>query len=102
MMRIMADIYLASNHWIIRNMNKAIRMGITHLVIEGKYLTQSIKDKFDVLEIPEFSDYLQHHNQELKMNPFLLMPLVLDYLRKVALQKGKIVFIEGYNEMQNY
>lgn len=39
MIRIMADIYLASNKWLTINMNNAIRFGITHVVIEGKYIS---------------------------------------------------------------
>jgi hypothetical protein len=31
----------------------------------------------------------------IKMNPFLLMPIAMDFLRKVALLKGRVLFVEN-------
>ena len=52
-----------------------------------------------MLEVPECSDLLMHLNiQDTQINPFLLMPLVIDFLRKVALHKGRVIFIEDNKE----
>lgn len=32
------------------------------------------------------------------MNPFLLMPIAMDFLRRVALQRGRVLFIEANEE----
>ena len=32
------------------------------------------------------------------MNPFMLMPGVLDFMRRVTLQKGKVLFVESYHD----
>ena len=50
MMRIMEDVFLSSNLWLKHKIKKAIKMGITHIIIEENYVTQSLKDKFDVLD----------------------------------------------------
>jgi len=94
-MQIIGDIFLSQKHWLVKNMDKAVKLGITHLIIMSEMVTQSMKDKFDVLEIPEFSDSITLNNQEIKMNPFLLMPLIQDFMRKVALQRGRVIFIEN-------
>lgn len=97
-MRIMEDVFLGSTLWIKYRVNKALKMGITHVIIEEAFSYQSIRDKFDVLEIPEYSDISYHHSA-VKTNPFSLMPVAMDFLRKVALQKGRVLFVESHKEM---
>ena len=99
MIRIMEDVFLSSHLWIKHKANKAIKLGITHIIIEEKFVTQSLRDKFDVFEIPEFSDYIHHPSAGVKINPFMLMPAAMDFLRRVALQKGRILYVENHNEM---
>jgi len=52
-MKIMEDVYFASQIWLVRNPGRAVRKGITHVIAPVRIVTQSIRDKFDVLEIPE-------------------------------------------------
>lgn len=72
MMRIMEDVFLSSHTWIISNPGRAIRQGITHLVVPTNLVTQNIRDSFDVFEIPSL--VLNQHEGQITVNPFLLMP----------------------------
>ena len=54
-MQIMEDVYLSNDLWLKKYHEKAIRLGITHVIIQESLSKQSFKDRFDVLEIP--SDY---------------------------------------------
>ncbi len=66
-------------------------MGITHVIIEEQSSSQTIKDKFDVLEV---SDSEQLNTE---VNPFIMMTYigVMDFMRKVAIQKGRVIFVEN-------
>jgi hypothetical protein len=58
MMRIMEDVFLCSHYWIKKHSNYAIGLGITHIIMDEKLVTQSLRDSFDVLEVPETMDYI--------------------------------------------
>ena len=51
----MEDVYLSNDLWLKKYHENAIRLGITHVIIQESLSKQSFKDRFDVLEIP--SDY---------------------------------------------
>jgi hypothetical protein len=50
-MRIMEDVFFSSYDWVMSNPGRAIRQGITHLVIPSYLVTQTLRDKFDVFEV---------------------------------------------------
>lgn len=58
-MRIMEDLFLSSHLWIRSKSSEAIALGITHIIIDERLSSQSLKDSFDVLEVPESAEYLQ-------------------------------------------
>ena len=82
-MRIMQDVFMGSEKWIRRNAKKAVAMGITHIVIEEKLNNAKLRDQFQCLEI-ESSSLLHNTNNKIDPNPFVLMPVCMDFLRKVA------------------
>lgn len=51
MMRIMEDVFIASNFWLERRSSRAIKLGITHVVLDYKNSSRQIKDMFTVLEL---------------------------------------------------
>jgi hypothetical protein len=51
MMRIMEDVFLASNFWLERRSSNALKLGITHLILDKSHCTRQIKDMFTVLEV---------------------------------------------------
>lgn len=59
---IMSDVFICSSSWIRKYSDLAIKKGITHVVIDSRCLNSEIKDKFDILEIPEISDFMQINN----------------------------------------
>jgi hypothetical protein len=42
----MGDVYLTTLSWLKMNGSEMIKAGITHIVLEGKYVNQTIKDRF--------------------------------------------------------
>lgn len=52
-----------------------------------------LRDKFDVFEIQRDVE-AQSQASGLKMNAFLLMPAVMDFMRRAALFRGRILFVE--------
>ena len=46
MMRIMEDVFIASNFWLQRRSSRAIKLGITHVVIDAKHSSRQTKDMF--------------------------------------------------------
>ena len=83
MMRIMEDVFIASNFWLQLRSSKAIKLGITHVVLDKSYSSRQTKDMFEVLELDSKNN-----------NAFKLVPTIMDFLRKVALLKGRVLFIE--------
>lgn len=53
LMQVLEDVYLANEKWLKTNKRVCIKLGITHVIIEAKFSTQSLRDQFDVLEISE-------------------------------------------------
>eukprot|EP00347_Sterkiella_histriomuscorum_P005241 403357349 len=98
-MQILEDVFLTSERWLKENQLRSIQMGITHIIIEQQYSSQSLRDKFDVLEVQEKNEdhFLLGHSNYNDMNPFMMMTNqgVMDFLRKVALQRGKVAFVEN-------
>ena len=99
-MRVMEDVFLSSVDWIQKWPNRVVGMGITHVIMPQELSTQRIKDKFEVYEIPDFVYDIQLHdrNSLVKINPYLLMPVAMDFLRKVALFRGRVLFVESQAE----
>jgi hypothetical protein len=58
MMWIMEDVFLSSVEWIKKYSKRAISFGVTHVIMEEKFMSQSIRDKFDVLEVPSLSEFV--------------------------------------------
>ena len=52
-----------------------------------------IKDSYHVLELPEELTFPEC--TVISATSFLLLPKTLDYLRKVALTRGRVLFIES-------
>ena len=43
-MKIMDDVFFASHNWIIGNPGRAVRQGVTHVIIPAKLVTQGLRD----------------------------------------------------------
>jgi hypothetical protein len=50
-MKIMEDVFLSSSTWILSSPGRAVRQGITHLVIPAYFATQALRDQFIVFEV---------------------------------------------------
>lgn len=46
-------------------------------------------------------EYVSTNKNKIKTNPFTLMPAIMDFLRKVALFRGRVVFIENHSEWES-
>jgi hypothetical protein len=46
MMRVMDDIFIASSFWLQRRASRAIKLGITHVVLDVRHSNRQIKDMF--------------------------------------------------------
>ena len=69
-------------------------MGITHIVIPERLADRQISDKFEVYAIPGYIEDLPNPREN-PVNPYSIMPAVMDFLRSAALFKGRILFVES-------
>lgn len=90
----MEDVFICSHNWIKVHQDDALSLHITHILMFENSIKQSLRDSFDILEVPETINYLEENSFGTDINPFILMPLAMDFLRKVALQKGRVLFVE--------
>lgn len=90
----MEDVFISSIVWLRRSPNRVIRMGITHIVIPEDLVDRQISDKFQVFTIPSHIRELASP-KEVPVNPFAVMPGVMDFLRQVALFQGRVLFVES-------
>ena len=93
-MRIMEDVFISSIAWLRRSPARVVRMGITHIVIPEYLLEREISDKFQVYAIPSYVKELPNP-KDTTVNPYLVMPAVMDFLRQAALFRGRVLFVES-------
>ena len=93
-MRIMEDVFISSIAWLRRSPARVVRMGITHIVIPEYLLEREISDKFQVYAIPSYVKELPNP-KDATVNPYLVMPAVMDFLRQAALFRGRVLFVES-------
>ena len=53
-----------------------------------------MRDKFEIYAIPTHIEELPNPH-EVKANPFSALPGIMDFLRRAALFKGRILFVES-------
>lgn len=53
--------------------------------------TESLRNKFELLEIETVAD-------DETLNPFKSIPVLMDFIRKVTLYKGRVLFVENRND----
>ena len=94
LMRIMEDVFISSINWLRQNSAQVVRLGITHIVVPEKLVDRSISDKFEVYAIPGYIEDLPNPREN-PVNPYSIMPAVMDFLRSAALFKGRILFVES-------
>lgn len=93
-MRIMEDVFISSIEWLRQSSARVVRLGITHVVIPEQLIDSQISDKFIVYGIPGFITDLPNPREN-PVNPYSIMPAVMDFLRSAALFKGRILFVES-------
>ena len=94
LMRIMEDVFISSISWLQTSTAKVIRRGITHIVIPENLVDNQIRNKFEIYAIPAHIEELPHP-KEVPVNPFAALPGIMDFLRRAALFKGRVLFIES-------
>jgi len=67
-------------------------------------LTNQLKDKFEIFEFNQLENEKENKlslilgdNSNSWLNPFKLAPLIMDFLRKVILYKGRLLFVDDKN-----
>lgn len=90
MMRIMGDVFIASDFWLERRVSRALKLGITHVIVSKQSCSRQIKDMFTTYQVDCDSS-----------NSFKLSAGIMDFLRKVALFKGKVLFVELREKWSN-
>ncbi len=88
----MEDVFISSIVWLRTSTKKVIDAGITHIVIPEHLVDRQIYDKFEVFAIPS---YIEDLPNPIPVNPYSAMPGVMDFLRRAALFKGRVLFIES-------
>lgn len=83
----MEDVFIASDAWLERRASRAVKLEITHVIIDRQHCSRQIKDMFTVLELSVQDS-----------NAFKLLPCIMDFFRKAALFKGRVLFVEGREE----
>ena len=94
LMRIMEDVFISSIAWLRRSPARVVRMGITHIVIPEHLVDRHISDKFEVYAIPAYIEETLNPRDN-PVNPYSIMPAVMDFLRRAALFRGRVLFVES-------
>jgi len=93
-MRIMEDVFISSVTWLSTSSAHVIRCGITHIVIPEHLVDNQVRDKFEIYAIPTHIEELPNKHG-FPANPYSALPGIMDFLRRAALFKGRILFIES-------
>ena len=83
-MKIMKDIFISSESWIKARAQYAVKLRMTHVIIEKRFSTRELESMFEVYTI-----------EDTHKNSYHLAPEIMDLLRAAALVKGRVLFVEG-------
>lgn len=100
LMRIMEDVFISSVTWLSTSSARVIRKGITHIVIPESLVDNQMRDKFEIYAIPTHIEELPNPHTILA-NPYSALPGIMDFLRRAALFKGRILFIESDSDWKS-
>jgi hypothetical protein len=87
--RILESIFLCTHDFIgdRENVARLVEIGVTHVVTARTELLCKMQDRFEILELSQEGQ-----------NCFKTAPAVMDYIRKVSLLRGRLLFIENAND----
>lgn len=88
--RILESIFMCHATYIHCNENirTILHHGITHLVLTRSNSNSNLTNKFEVL-------HLDSIRNAKKLNPFKITPIIMDFIRRVTLFKGRLLFVEN-------
>ena len=97
----MEDISLCNKTWFFEQVDtilstqQLINLNLTHVVIPSDLIKplSFLKDSFRLLELPYTQAFPD--GTALKSSSFLLLPMTIDFLRSVALNRGRVLFVES-------
>jgi len=103
MIQLMKNVYLCKPDYLYANKTDLINdYRITHIVMPNYLYRDNIADYFNVLKLhvckcglsPQEQENIQPH-----ISAYSFIPTVLDYFRKVALNRGVILFVDDSNSL---
>ena len=91
--RILESIFMCHRNYVRcdENVRTLLHHGITHLVISKNESNHNLSTKFEVLQLDSLVS-------NAKLNPFKVTPIIMDFIRKVTLFKGRLLFVENEHD----